>query len=124
MPYVMRNAEGHIIAVLSEEAEGSEFVAANDRQLSAFLSQESPEKKAQRELMESDLGLIRVFEDLINVLIEKGVIMFNDLPEPAQNKLLARSGLRKEFSYVDELFNPGEEEEFLPPPDDDGEGFL
>ncbi|MCW8914905.1 MAG: hypothetical protein OQK24_03510 [Magnetovibrio sp.] len=124
MPYVMRNAEGHIIAVLSEEVEGSEFVAANDRQLSFFLSQESPEKVAQKELMESDLGLIRVFEDLINVLIEKGVIMFNDLPEPAQNKLLARSGLRQEFSYVDELFNPGDEEEFLPPPDDDGEGFL
>ena len=119
----MRNAEGAIIAVLSEEAEGSEFVNANDRQLGAFLSQESPEKRAQRELMESDMGLIRVFEDLVNILIERGIIMFNDFPEAAQNKLLARSGLRKEFSYVDELFNP-DEEEFLPPPDDDGDGFL
>ncbi|MEG3619429.1 hypothetical protein V5T82_13255 [Magnetovibrio sp. PR-2] len=123
MPYVMKNAEGRIIAVLSEEAEGSEFISANDRQLGSFLSQESPEKRAQRELMESDMGLIRVFEDLVNVLIERGVIMFNDFPEAAQNKLLARSGLRKEFSYVDELFNP-EEEEFLPPPDDEGDGFL
>lgn len=123
MPYVMKNAEGSIIAVLSEEAEGSEFISANDRALGAFLSQESPEKRAQRELMESDMGLIRVFEDLVNVLIDRGIIMFNDFPEAAQNKLLARSGLRKEFSYVDELFNP-EEEEFLPPPDDDGDGFL
>lgn len=123
MPYVMRNAEGRIIAVLSEEVEGSEMVTANDPELGRFLAAESPEQRAQKELMESDLGLIRVIEDLINVLVDRGVIMFNDFPEAVQNKLLARSGLRKEFSYVDELFNP-DEEEFLPPPDDDGEGFL
>lgn len=123
MPYVMRNAEGHIIAVLSEEAEGSELVASNDPGLGKFLSQDSPEQRAQKELMESDLGLIRVIEDLINVLIERGAIMFTDFPEPVQRKLLARSGLRKEFSYVDDLFN-ADEDDFLPPPDEDGDGFL
>lgn len=123
MPYVMRNPAGNIIAVLSEEVEGSEMVASNDPDLGKFLSQDSPEQRAQRELMESDLGLIRVIEDLINVLIERGAIMFTDFPEPVQNKLLARSGLRKEFSYVDDLFNTNEED-FLPPPDEDGEGFL
>ena len=124
MPYVMRNAEGRIIAVLSEEVEGAEFIEANDKELGQFLSQETPEKRAQRELMESDMGLIRVIEDLINVLIERGVIMFSDFPEPVQRKLLARSGMRSQFSYVDDLFNPGEDQEFLPPPDEDGEGFL
>ncbi|MBL4614720.1 MAG: hypothetical protein JKY27_07600 [Magnetovibrio sp.] len=123
MPYVMRNAQGHIIAVLSEEVEGSELVGSNDPGLGKFLSQDSPEQRAQRELMESDLGLIRVIEDLINVLIERGAIMFTDFPEPVQKKLLARSGLRKEFSYVDDLFN-ADEDSFLPPPDEDGEGFL
>jgi len=123
MPYVMRNAEGRIIAVLSEEVEGSEMVAANDHDLGRFLASDSPEQIAQRDLMESDLGLIRVIEDLINVLIERGVIMFNDFPEPVQKKLIARSGLRKEFSYVDDLFNP-EDNDFMPPPDDNGEGFL
>lgn len=123
MPYVMRNATGHIIAVLSEEVEGSEMVGSHDPGLQAFLQTDSPEQRAQRELMESDLGLIRVIEDLINVLIERGAIMFTDFPEPVQRKLLARSGLRKEFSYVDDLFNP-EGNDFLPPPDDEGEGFL
>jgi len=124
MPYVMRNAEGRIIAVLSEEVEGAEFIHGNDAELGRFLSQETPEKQAQRELMESDMGLIRVIEDLINVLIERGVIMFTDFPEPVQKKLMARSGMRSQFSYVDDLFNPGEDQEFLPPPDEDGEGFL
>ena len=123
MAYVMRNPDGVIIAVLSEHVEGAEEVSANDDGLQRFLSQESPEQRAQQELMESDLGLIRVIEDLIDVLIERGAMMFTDFPEPVQRKLLARRGMRKEFSYMDELFN-NEDEEFMPPPDDDGEGFL
>lgn len=123
MPYVMRNAEGLIIAVLSEEVEGAEMVSSNDQDLQRFLQADSPEQRAQRELMESDMSLIRVIEDLIDVLIERGAIMFTDFPEPVQQKLLGRRGLRKEFSYMDDLFNP-EEGDFLPPPDEDGEGFL
>ncbi|PCI38301.1 MAG: hypothetical protein COB46_11645 [Rhodospirillaceae bacterium] len=123
MAFVMRNAEGHIIAVLSESVEGAEEVSASDSELQRFLSQESPEQRAQKELMESDLGLIRVIEDLIDVLIERGAMMFTDFPEPVQRKLLARRGMRKEFSYMDELFN-NDDEDFMPPPDDDGEGFL
>lgn len=123
MPYVMRNSTGKIIAVLSEEVEGAEMVSPNDQELTAFLQTDSPESRAQRELMESDMGLIRVIEDLIDVLIERGTIMFTDFPEPVQKKLLARRGLRKEFSYVDDLFN-AEDGDFLPPPDEDGEGFL
>jgi len=123
MAYVMRNADGNIIAVLSEAAEGAEEVSPNDQGLQKFLNTESPEQRAQKELMESDLGLIRVIEDLIDVLIERGAMMFTDFPEPVQRKLLARRGLRKEFSYMDELFN-NEDEMFMPPPDDDGEGFL
>lgn len=123
MPYVMRNAEGLIIAILSEEVEGAEMVSSNDQDLQRFLQTDSPEQRAQRELMESDMSLIRVIEDLIDVLIERGAIMFTDFPEPVQQKLLGRRGLRKEFSYMDDLFNP-EEGDFLPPPDEDGEGFL
>ena len=123
MPYVMRNADGKIIAVLSEHVEGAEMVGSNDTGLQNFLHSDSPEQRAQRELMESDFGLIRVIEDLIDVLIERGAIMFTDFPEPVQRKLLERRGMRKEFSYMDDLFND-EGDNFLPPPDDDGEGFL
>jgi len=123
MTYVMRNAEGNIIAVLSEAVEGAEEISPNDPALQHFFQTESPEQRAQKELMDSDMGLIRVIEDLIDVLIERGAIMFTDFPEPVQRKLLSRRGMRKEFSYMDELFND-EDAEFLPPPDDGGEGFL
>lgn len=109
MPYVMRNADGRIISILSEWVEGCYEVPANDPALSAFLSAESPEERAKKELMESDLGIIRVLEDLIDVLIERGHIMFTDFPEMAQQKLLARRGLRQGFSYMDALFNEDEE---------------
>lgn len=123
MPYVMRNADGRIIAVLSEHVDGAEMVAAHDAQLTEFLQKDSPESRAQAELVESDLGIVRVLEDLIDILIERGGIMFTDFPKPAQLKLLARRGLRKEFSYMDDLFNEDEGVD-LPPPDEDGDGFL
>lgn len=42
------------------------------------------------ELIESDASMVRVLEDLIDVLIQRGVIQFTDLPVPAQAKLLQR----------------------------------
>lgn len=49
-------------------------------------------------LSDTDLGLVRVLEDLIDVLIRKGVLQFTELPAAAQAKLLerrtARAGLQ------------------------------
>lgn len=46
-----------------------------------------------------DAELIRVLEDLVHVLIDKGVIALTDLPPSAQVKLLKRKGFR-EFVQV------------------------
>ncbi len=45
-------------------------------------------------LSQSDTSLVRVLEDLIDVLINRGVIQFTDLPEAAQTKLLERRETR------------------------------
>jgi hypothetical protein len=45
-------------------------------------------------LAQSDAELARVTEDLINVLVQKGTILFTDLPEAVQAKLLDREVLR------------------------------
>ena len=45
-------------------------------------------------LSQTDTSLVRVLEDLIDVLITRGVIQFTDLPEAAQAKLLARRETR------------------------------
>jgi hypothetical protein len=64
------------------------------------ISQSLPGKKAEvrNRLYESDLEIIRVLEDLIDVLIGKGVIVLTDLPEAAQAKLAERRNLRSHLS--------------------------
>jgi hypothetical protein len=45
-------------------------------------------------LAATDQELARVTEDLIGVLVKKGVILFTDLPAAVQAKLLDREALR------------------------------
>ena len=52
------------------------------------------------------------WEDLVDLLIGKGVINFTELPEGAQMKLLKRQGLRTELSYVAKLFS-SDDDNFL-----------
>lgn len=49
-------------------------------------------------LSETDASLARVTEDLINLLVERGVIRFTDLPQAAQDKLLARQLTRSHLA--------------------------
>lgn len=53
---------------------------------------------AADELIQSDADMVRVLEDLIDVLIDRGVIQFTDLPKPAQAKLLQRKETRATLS--------------------------
>lgn len=116
MPFVRRDEAGKIIAVLASAGqEGAEEVDAREPELAAFLYETLLELAIQQEWLKSDLSLSRVLEDLVDVLIEKGALMFTDLPVPAQEKLRARRGLRREFALIDSLF--GED-------DLEGEGFL
>ncbi len=110
MPFVNRDANGTIVAVVNDDGgAGWEEVGPDDHDLNEFVFQNHPEATKKKDLVESDLGLARVLEDLIDILIEKGTFMFTELPEMAQKKLLARRGLRKEFAYVENLF--GDEDE-------------
>ena len=52
------------------------------------------EPAAPHSLSETDTSLVRVLEDLIDVLITRGVIQFTDLPEAAQAKLTERRQTR------------------------------
>ena len=111
MPFVHKDANGKILAVYTEPVEGAVEVEPNDPALKAFIQQNIPTDKAgtPEDWMQSDLGLARVIEDLIEVLIDKKLIMFTDFPEGAQKRLLDRRGLRKEFDLVEDLFGDGEE---------------
>jgi len=49
-------------------------------------------------LQKSDADIARVTEDLIYLLVQKNIILFTELPEAVQAKLLSREKLRDELS--------------------------
>ena len=94
MPFGKRDQLGKIDAVsLNESADFSELVDAESAELEVFLEDARPSADSLRE---SDSDLVRVLEDLIEMLTAKGVIMFTELPESAQQKILFRKRLRKD----------------------------
>jgi hypothetical protein len=122
VPFVHKDTDGKVLAVYTEPVEGAVEVAPDDPELIAFIHQNIPGVSGGDEWVQSDLGLARVLEDLIQVLIDKKVIMFTDFPAGAQEKLRARRGLRREFSVVEELF--GEQEFGTGEGEDSGSGYL
>lgn len=123
MPFVRRNADGTIDAIFDTPQDGTEEELPPDHPEIASLLFGSEQGK----WIQSDLALARVLEDLIDVLLERHVINFSDLPAAAQQKLIARRGLRKELDYVASLFGHPSEEEGTEPMDDvgqAGEDFL
>lgn len=67
-------------------------------------SRDKMDKSTQ--LSELDADFIRVLEDLIDVLVAKGVIRLTDLPAEALNKLVrrkqARTRLRDALDLIDD----------------------
>lgn len=91
MRYVARDGAGLVVAVsLAQDAAHPEALPDDAPELGAF-ARVLPEAGP---LAGSDLGLVRVLEDLIDLLIDKEVIRFTDLPAPAQDKLMNRRSLR------------------------------
>lgn len=119
MPYVVRDGEGNVRAVFDSPVDGAEEVAPDDPDLGAFINQNAQTGMVLDEWVQSDLELVRVVEDLVEVLIDKGVFMFNELPGGAQRKLNTRRGRRKEMDLMESLFG-----EMALPEDEQGGGTV
>jgi hypothetical protein len=104
MAYVKRDDNGNIVEVFdSPQTDASEYLSLNSEELIAFLSQSQDSNAARVVLSASDMALIRVLEDLINTLIDKGVILFTDLPPAAQEKLANREKIRDKLNDLGNL---------------------
>lgn len=103
MPYVKRDENG-LITGLSEraDAEHNEFLKLDHPDIAALV-EGADEHGMRGALAASDLDMIRIIEDLIDVLITNNVINFTDLPAEAQGKLLARQKLRHSMSSLSGL---------------------
>ena len=94
MVFIKRDKDGEISGVSRDHEPGfDEEIQERSGELTAFLH--SSQNSA--ELANSDLEFIRVIDDLVEVLIAKGLISFTDLPPSAQEKLLKRSELRSRW---------------------------
>lgn len=103
MPFVKRDSSGRVVAVSEQEtADIREWIDADEPALAAYLRMLAPRPPAdtRQALEDSDLGLIRVMEDLIDTLLAKDVIRFTDLPVAAQNRLLERRNLRASMNAL------------------------
>lgn len=134
--YVSRNGQGRIVALSSDNSVAKDSpgiwseIPDDDPEVAEFIrklaARTAPKRcaKAVRNTMEkhapglgrhcprgvtaSDASMVRVLEDLIHVLVERGVIRFTDLPAAAQTKLNERAHWRTEMQELSLLDDDSE----------------
>lgn len=117
--YVKRDSGGRIVAVSARPEPGFEVeqLEPDDAGLEAFLvanidHEADVSEKAER-LRSSDVELIRVLEDIIDLLTDKGIVQFTELPDAARQKLLKRKSLRRHIRHQD-LLDDDENDGMMP----------
>lgn len=96
MPFVKRDEQGAIVAVSQDVGPGfEEELPADDMELSSYLAGLGGNGSS---LSSTDQDFVRVLEDVVELLIAKGTILFTDLPDSAQDKMLRRQQLRSEIA--------------------------
>ena len=104
MLYAKRDKDGSITSLQTKAtAEVKERVSTDDPEVLEFLNQHSKSTDLKQILTESDIKLARVVEDLIDLLIDKNIIMLTELPEAAQLKLVSRRRVRNAIHGDDQL---------------------
>ena len=106
MPYVIRDADGKIVQVLEQPVTGAvENIAADADEIQAFHKAQSDgtAEALRRQLAQSDTGMARLVEDLIDLLISKGTIKFNDLQAAAGAKYLECMATRQRLQAVQSI---------------------
>jgi hypothetical protein len=104
MLIVERNAEGKITAIrLGEGRSDEEPASLLDPEVSDFLRIGGGNEAYAGMLCLTDHSLVRVLEDLIDLMIAKNIILFTELPPQAQKKLNERKQLRMKLDGADSL---------------------
>ncbi|MCY1538053.1 hypothetical protein D9M68_735770 [compost metagenome] len=111
MVYVQRDEKNRILRVEQEPfGSMSQAMSADDPDVQAWLASHALHNRLVA-LQHSDLEMVRVLEDLVSVLVSRGVIRYTDLPEAARRKLHLRAEARAELEGLSGLL--GDEEHQL-----------
>jgi hypothetical protein len=96
MPYVARNSQDEIESLHRTPADGAvEFLPDDHPDVRAFLRLEP---RLTNDFVRLDTAFVRVIEDLVETLVAKNVIAFDDLPPSARAKLFGRRNFRERLT--------------------------
>lgn len=111
MFFIERDGDGRIVRV-----EHASYLGATEQkeeataEISEWLKTHALRTATLQLLQQSDADMVRVLEDLITVLMNKGIISITDLPLAAQNKLLNRAEARRTLSGLECLIDDDDEQ--------------
>lgn len=92
---------------------GLQEISLHDPKLSQYIhNSENSEEIVQTVLNGLDLDMVRVIEDVIDILIDKNIMLFTDLPTPVQNKILFKKTIRNLNKSGESILSEGEEINF------------
>ena len=112
MPYVQRSEQGEITSLNdSPSNDNNEWLDNDHVDVLSFVRQGSQASVLKKSLDASDVEMARVLEDVIDILMEKQVFVFTELPEAVQDKLNKRKQLREDVNALTNLI--AEEEDIL-----------
>lgn len=101
MLFVERGKDGRITALHNaSNPAAQEQKSMIDEEVLAFFNTTDSWKQL---MAMSDLGIVRILEDLIDILIRKNIINFMELPEHAQQRIWERKQLREKIVSKDLL---------------------
>jgi hypothetical protein len=111
MPFVTRDETGRITALYREQTpDAREYLPAGHQEIIDFAGQGGGSGE-RPDMRQSDLEMIRVYEDLIDILISKRIVVLTDFPTAAQEKLVRRKRLRSSLSSLTEVLAPEDDGE-------------
>jgi hypothetical protein len=108
MLYVQRDEQGQLLRIEAANFAGAtETLAADAQEVQAWYADQQVESSLLH-LKQSDLDMIRVLDDLLQLLVRQGTLRITDLPAAAQAKLLGRVQSRSALSGRAPLINDDE----------------
>jgi hypothetical protein len=98
MVYVQRDEQGRLLRVENKPFDGMNgTLAAMSEEVGNWIRNKGEVRARLDQLKQSDIEMLRIMEDVVNVLVERGVIRFTDLPEAARVKLDQRAVARADL---------------------------
>ena len=99
---IERDRDGAIVAIRkASREEGLEPASLLNDEVLTFLKGSGELESMMRLLAVSDSSIVRVLEDLVDLLIDKKLILFTELPPAAQEKLSGRKRIRRQLEGGD-----------------------